>query len=164
MAVGEQDAVDADAVAVQLVAYRGDLAVAQQGFVVPGHLRLELLVHLAPQGGIQQEGGGVVFDQHRHVVGDGLLGPGAARDGEGVAGLGLGGLVQGEAQAGGLTGARQDDQQGEDQGAHVQCPCAGRKGEGSAPPKANGRRPRRRRQRPGVSASMRSAPSGAGSG
>ena len=69
-----------------------------------------------------------------------------------------------EAQAGSLTGARQDDQQGEDQGAHVQCPCAGRKGEGSALPKANGRRPRRRRQRPGVSASMRSAPSGAGSG
>ncbi|MNR34880.1 hypothetical protein D3C85_1526860 [compost metagenome] len=95
--VGEQDAVDADAVAVELVAYRGDRAVAQQRLVVPGHLRFELLVDLAAQRGIEQQGGGMVLDQHGDMVGDDLLAPGAILDGESVAGCGLGGLDQGEA-------------------------------------------------------------------
>lgn len=77
VAVGEEDAVDPDPVAIQLVADRRDLAVAQQRFVVPGHLGLELLVHLTPERGVEQQRRGMVFDQYGDVVGDGLFGPGS---------------------------------------------------------------------------------------
>ncbi|MCY1558497.1 hypothetical protein D9M68_954380 [compost metagenome] len=104
MGMAEVDAIDADTVAIQLVAGRRNRAVLHQRLVPPGHFIVELVVHSAAQAGIEEQGGGVVLDQYGHVVHDHLLGPVAIGQGEGVQGLGLGGLHQGETQALGLGG------------------------------------------------------------